>query len=92
MLYKGDYTFYLGTVDSTVYGSHSWAYATPKDSKEITSNNGANSVTYKQNGAIRSTIIYNKDNNGPRESEKFAHNALLQTVLRDEWDSSRYSY
>ena len=28
VLDAGDYTFYLGTVDGTVYGSHAWAYAT----------------------------------------------------------------
>ena len=32
VLDAGDYTFYLGTVNGTVYGSHSWAYATPADS------------------------------------------------------------
>ena len=88
VLDKGDYTFYLGTVDSTVYGSHAWAYASPVDSREVSSSNGANAVTYMENSAIKSTVIYNEDNNGPRDSEKFAHteDGSLYTTARNAFD------
>lgn len=73
VLDAGDYTFYLGTVDGTVYGSHSWAYATPADSKALT---GAdNAVTFAQADAVSDTIIYNDENDGPRDSDRYAHNS-----------------
>ena len=73
VLDEGDYTFYLGTVGGTVYGSHSWAYATPADSKALT---GAdNAVTFAQADAVSDTIIYNDENDGPRDSERYAHNS-----------------
>ena len=54
VLDAGDYTFYLGTVDGTVYGSHSWAYATPADSKALT---GAdNAVTFAKADGVSDTI------------------------------------
>ena len=73
VLDAGDYIFYLGTVDGTVYGSHSWAYATPADSKALT---GAdNAVTFAQADAVSDTIIYNDENDGPRDSDRYAHNS-----------------
>ena len=72
VLDAGDYTFYLGTVDSTVYGSHAWAYASPADSKALT---GAdNAVIFARADAVSDTIIYNDENDGPRDSERYAHN------------------
>ena len=66
VLDAGDYTFYLGTVDGTVYGAHSWAYATPADSKAAT---GANAVTYAAADAIATTRIYNDEHDGKRDSD-----------------------
>ncbi len=73
VLDAGDYTFYLGTVDGTVYGSHSWAYATPADSKALTGADHA--VTFAQADAVSDTIIYNDENDGPRDSDRYAHNS-----------------
>ena len=67
VLDSGDYTFYLGTVDGTVYGSHSWAYATPADSADAA---GANAVTFAATDAISKTIIYNDEHDGKRESDE----------------------
>ena len=67
VLDSGDYTFYLGTVDGTVYGSHSWAYATPADSADAA---GANAVTFAAADAISKTIIYNDEHDGKRESDE----------------------
>ena len=69
VLDAGDYTFYLGTVDGTVYGSHSWAYATPADSKAAA---GANAVTYAAADAISTTRIYNDEHDGKRDSDMTA--------------------
>ncbi len=66
VLDAGDYTFYLGTVDGTVYGAHSWAYATPADSKAAA---GANAVTYAAADAIATTRIYNDEHDGKRDSD-----------------------
>ena len=67
VLDAGDYTFYLGTVNETVYGSHAWAYAAPADSKALT---GAdNAVTFAQADAVTETVIYNDANDGSRESD-----------------------
>ena len=67
VLDSGDYTFYLGTVDGTVYGSHSWAYATPADSADAA---GADAVTFAAADAISKTIIYNDEHDGKRESDE----------------------
>ena len=45
VLEAGDYTFYLGTVDGTVYGSHGWAYANTESSFTFTD-------------AIKNTVVY----------------------------------
>lgn len=66
VLDAGDYTFYLGTVDGTVYGAHAWAYATPADSKSAA---GANAVTYAAADAIATTRIYNDEHDGKRDSD-----------------------
>ena len=58
VLDAGDYTFYLGTVDGTVYGSHAWAYA-----------NANSSYTFAKADAVSKTIIYNNANDGKRESD-----------------------
>ena len=66
VLDAGDYTFYLGTVDGTVYGSHAWAYADPQDSSDI---HDANAVTFAADDAISDTIIYNDAHDGKRDSD-----------------------
>ena len=66
VLDAGDYTFYLGTVDGTVYGSHSWAYADPQDSGSLAD---ANAVTFAAADAISDTIIYNDAHDGKRDSD-----------------------
>ena len=58
VLDSGDYTFYLGTVDGTVYGSHSWAYA-----------NAQSSHTFPAAEAISKTVIYNDAHDGKRASD-----------------------
>ena len=58
VLDSGDYNFYLGTVDGTVYGSHGWAYA-----------NEESSCTFTADEAIKSTIIYNENGAGKRASD-----------------------
>ncbi|MCI8547177.1 MAG: hypothetical protein HFJ44_08165 [Clostridia bacterium] len=73
VLDAGDYTFYLGTVDETVYGSHAWAYATPADSQALSGSD--NAVIFAQANAVSKTIIYNDANDGPRDSERYAHNS-----------------
>lgn len=73
VLDAGDYTFYLGTVDGSVWGSHSWAYAVPEDSKALSGKGSA--VTFAAADAIADTIIYNDANDGPRDSERYAHNS-----------------
>ena len=73
VLDAGDYTFYLGTVDGTVYGSHAWAYAQPVDSKSVSGEVSA--VTFAQADAVSKTMIYNDANDGPRDSERYAHNS-----------------
>ena len=79
VLDAGDYTFYLGTVNGTVYGSHSWAYATPADSASLTA--GANAVTFAAANAISETKIYNDEHDGKRESdETTATNAFTREM------------
>ena len=73
VLDAGDYTFYLGTVDGTVYGSHAWAYASPADSKALSGTD--NAITFAQADAVAKTVIYNDANDGPRDSERYAHNS-----------------
>ena len=68
VLDAGDCTFYLGTVNGTVYGSHSWAYATPADSASLTA--GANAVTFAAANAISETKIYNDEHDGKRASDQ----------------------
>lgn len=78
VLDAGDYTFYLGTVDGTVYGSHAWAYADPQDSKAVT---GANAVTFAAEDAISDTVIYNDAHDGKRESDATtATNAFVREM------------
>lgn len=74
VLDKGDYSFYLGTVDEVVYGSHAWAYATVANAENVDTNESANAVVFMEDDTINKTIIYNTENDGPRDSEKFAHN------------------
>lgn len=74
VLDSGAYTFYLGTVDETVYGSHAWAYANVVSSNDVSESASANSVVFDEADAISRTIIYNDSNDGPRNSEKYAHN------------------
>lgn len=69
VLDAGDYTFYLGTVDETVYGSHSWAYADPVDAKDAAD---ANAVVFTEDEAISDTVIYNDENDGARSSDAVA--------------------
>ena len=79
VLDAGDYTFYLGTVNGTVYGSHSWAYATPADSASLTA--GANAVTFAAANAISETRIYNDEHDGKRSSdETTATNAFTREM------------
>ena len=78
VLDAGDYTFYLGTVDGTVYGSHSWAYATPADSSEA---EGANAVTFAAADAISTTCIYNDEHDGKRESDAIAATNAFQREM-----------
>ena len=79
VLDAGDYTFYLGTVNGTVYGSHSWAYATPADSASLTA--GANAVTFAAANAISETKIYNDEHDGKRASdETTATNAFTREM------------
>ena len=78
VLDAGDYTFYLGTVDGTVYGSHSWAYATPADSSEA---EGANAVTFAAADAISTTCIYNDEHDGKRESDATAATNAFQREM-----------
>ena len=54
VLEEGDYTFYLGTVKETVYGSHAWAYADKNSSKTL---------------AVEKTFIYDDAHDGKRESD-----------------------
>lgn len=61
VLDKGDYTFYLGTVGSVNYGSHSWAYATDDSS-----------YTFAEAQAISKKIVYSEDKDGKRESDAVA--------------------
>lgn len=75
VLDAGDYTFYLGTVDSTVYGAHAWAYAAPESSEVVSESKSVNAVTFLKADAISNTIIYNEAHDGPRDSERYAHNA-----------------
>ena len=56
VLEAGDYTFYLGTVDGTVYGSHGWAYANTESSFTFTD-------------AIKNTVVYKDGADGKRESD-----------------------
>lgn len=69
VLDTGDYTFYLGTVDETVYGSHAWAYADPVDAKDAAD---ANAVVFTADEAISDTVIYNDENDGARSSDAVA--------------------
>ena len=79
VLDAGDYTFYLGTVNGTVYGSHSWAYAAPADSASLTA--GANAVTFAAANAISETKIYNDEHDGKRASdETTATNAFTREM------------
>ncbi|MBE5037764.1 glycoside hydrolase family 3 C-terminal domain-containing protein [Subdoligranulum sp. DSM 109015] len=79
VLDAGDCTFYLGTVNGTVYGSHSWAYATPADSASLTA--GANAVTFAAANAISETKIYNDEHDGKRASdETTATNAFTREM------------
>ena len=79
VLDAGDYTFYLGTVNGTVYGSHSWAYATPADSASLTA--GANAVIFAAANAISETKIYNDEHDGKRASdETTATNAFTREM------------
>lgn len=78
VLDAGDYTFYLGTVDGRVYGSHSWAYATPADSKAAA---GANAVTYAAADAISTTRIYNEEHDGKRDSDATAATNAFQREM-----------
>ena len=75
VLDKGDYTFYLGTVDSTVYGSHAWAYASPAEAGKVSESAPADSVLFREEKAVNSTVIYNDEHDGPRDSERFAHDS-----------------
>ena len=59
VLDAGDYTFYLGTVNGTVYGSHSWAYA-----------NNESSHKFAKEEAISKNYIYNDQHDGKRASDK----------------------
>lgn len=58
VLDAGDYTFYLGTVNGTVYGSHAWAYA-----------NNESSHKFAKGEAISRTYIYNDQHDGKRASD-----------------------
>ncbi len=88
VLDKGNYSFYLGTVDATVYGSHAWAYATAEDSKSVSDSNTANAVAFAENNAIKETKIFKDGNAGPRDSEKYAQNAdgTLYTTASNAFD------
>lgn len=78
VLDAGDYTFYLGTVDGTVYGSHSWAYATPQDSKSL---DQANAVVFAQADAIDRTYIYNEAHDGARSSDEVTATNAFETEM-----------
>ena len=70
VLDAGDYTFYLGTVNGTVYGSHAWAYADENSS-----------YTFAQAKAVSRTIIYNDQNDGKRASDEVtATNAFTREL------------
>lgn len=86
VLDKGAYNFYLGTVDSKVYGSHAWAYSTLMDSKKVSESTPANAVTFAN--AIKATQIFNADHDGARASEKYAHNekGTLYTAATNAFD------
>ena len=58
VLDQGNYSFYLGTVGSTNYGSHSWAYATDESS-----------VTFTEQQAIGKKIVYKAGKDGKRDSD-----------------------
>ncbi len=66
VLDAGDYTFYIGTVDGTVYGSHAWAYADPVTADAA---QDANAVVFPQNKAVAKTVIYNDSHDGARKSD-----------------------
>lgn len=69
VLDAGDYTFYIGTVDETVYGSHAWAYADPVNAAEA---ENANAVVFEEEDAVSETVIYNEENDGARSSDLVA--------------------
>ena len=75
VLDQGDYSFYLGTVDETVYGSHAWAYASAVDYRQVDGAETANAVTFKAEDAVNKTRVYKDGQDGPRDSERYAHNA-----------------
>ena len=54
VLDEGDYVFYLGTVNGTVYGSHAWAYADQNSSAALT---------------VERTYIYDDAHDGKRASD-----------------------
>ena len=58
VLDAGDYTFYLGTVGGTVYGSHGWAYA-----------DADSSYTFPASEAVSKTVVYKDGADGKRESD-----------------------
>lgn len=66
VLDAGDYTFYLGTVDETVYGAHAWAYAEPVDAQDA---DGAEAVRFSEEDAVSETLIYNDEHDGARSSD-----------------------
>lgn len=66
VLDAGDYTFYLGTVDETVYGAHSWAYAEPVDAQDA---DGAEAVRFSGEDAVSETLIYSDEHDGARSSD-----------------------
>ncbi|WP_432630180.1 glycoside hydrolase family 3 C-terminal domain-containing protein [Brotaphodocola sp.] len=75
VLDKGDYSFYLGTVEETVYGSHAWAYAEVKDSEELEVAEDVSAIVFRAENGIDKTRIYKEGQDGPRDSERYAHNA-----------------
>lgn len=71
VLDEGDYTFYLGTVDETVYGAHSWAYAHPVGAEKINSM-PSDAVVFDKEKAVSKTVIYDVDHDGARKSDSIA--------------------
>lgn len=89
VLDAGDYTFYLGTVDENVYGSHAWAYADPVAAKDA---EDANAVVFAQEEAVSDTIIYNDENDGARSSDlTTATNAFVREMTGNNLNVSNGS-